>query len=158
MEIPSQFSNHTTKTIIIFEVQKIHIMLLQLKHLLTPNILRKRNKFWTFTECELIFKIQDYTSLSLNITYFIYYTFRCLIYELTSWNDEFLFICCIFPVIWCSCYIFFLPNNTSFFTIYKIFNCISRFDSFIRIVRSFGKIYWHWPLIPTDETSPLSLL
>ena len=41
MEITSQFNNHTTKTIIVFEVQKTHIMLLQLSHLLTLQYLKE---------------------------------------------------------------------------------------------------------------------
>ena len=39
MEIPFQFNNHTTKTIIIFKVQKTHIMLLQLIHIHTVQYL-----------------------------------------------------------------------------------------------------------------------
>ena len=35
MEIPSQFNNHTTKTMIVFEVQKIHITFIKFSHLLT---------------------------------------------------------------------------------------------------------------------------
>ena len=44
MEIPFQFTHHTTKTIIIFKVQKTHIMLLQLIHIHTVQYLLDKMK------------------------------------------------------------------------------------------------------------------
>ena len=46
MEIPSQFISHTTKTIIIFEVQKTHIVLLQLNHLFTLQYLMETKQIF----------------------------------------------------------------------------------------------------------------
>ena len=117
----------------------------------------KWNKFWTFTECKLVSKIKYYTSLSLNITYLIYYTFLCFRYELTSWNKKnsysFVVSSLSYDVL-VTCFSYQITLPSLLFTEASIASPIL----IAWLARSFDAIYGHWFLIPTDEASLLYLL
>lgn len=82
LPLPFNFSHGNS-----FPIQQSHNQNYNNFRSLPSSIFGKQSNSWTFTEYELILIIKDYTFLSLNIAYLIYYTSLCFRNELArSWN------------------------------------------------------------------------